>query len=95
VTRFVIVLIAFALPALLFWLYLRLQKRAAETGARDPWPLAVVWLTGAVLAVETLALTAMTPQPLGGVYIPARVENGKVIPPQYEPKPADPVETQK
>jgi hypothetical protein len=90
VVRFIVTLLAFGAPFLLFWLYTRLQHRCRLEGARDPWPMAVLWLTGAVLAVEALALTAVTTRvPPGGVYVPARVENGEVIPWRYEP-PADP-----
>jgi hypothetical protein len=84
VVRFVVTVLAFALPFALFWLYTRVQARRRAAGARDPWPMAVLWMTGAVLAVEALALTAITAPPPGGVYSPARVEDGRVIPWRYE-----------
>lgn len=83
-TRFIITLLAFALPFVLFWIYTRMQAKRAERGARDPWPTAVLWLTGAVLAVEALALTAVTQPKHDGVYVPSRLENGRVIPWHYE-----------
>jgi hypothetical protein len=94
-TRFVVTLLAFAAPFVLFWLYTRWQARNRAAGTKDPWPLAVLWLTGAVLAVEAMALTAMTAPPPGGVYVPARIENGRVVPwrfettPDVSPPPAD------
>lgn len=83
-TRFVVTLIAFVLPLVLFWIYTRLQARRVERGDRDPWPLAVLWLTGAILAVEAIALTAVDAPKPGGVYTPARIENGQVLPPRFE-----------
>lgn len=89
-TRFVVTLLAFAAPFALFWLYTRLQARTQRAGAKDPWPMAVLWLTGAILAVETMALTAISAPAPGGVYVPARIEDGRVVPWHYEqaqPKP--------
>jgi hypothetical protein len=93
-TRFVVTLIAFALPFILFWIYMRVQSRRAARGHTDPWPMAVLWLTGAILAVEAIALTAVTAPKPGAVYHPARIENGQVIPPRFEypiaPAPTNP-----
>ena len=91
-TRFVITLVAFGLPFLLFWIYTKWQQRRRIEGASDPWPLAVLWLTGAVLAVEALALTAMSERaPPGSVYVPAHIEDGRVVPWRFEqPAPAPP-----
>lgn len=89
-TRFVITLLAFALPFGLFFLYTRMQARRAKAGRKDPWPMAVLWLTGAVLAVEALALSAVTAPSPNGVYVPARIEDGRVVPYHYAPKEGEP-----
>lgn len=58
--RFLITLLAFALPFLLYGAYRWVQARRKAEG-RDPWPMMVLWLVGAVLAAETLALGALDP----------------------------------
>lgn len=52
-------LVAFVLPFTIYWIY-RLIQRRRETERRDPWPVTVLFLTGAFLAIETFALTALT-----------------------------------
>lgn len=94
-TRFIITLMAFALPFVLFWLYSKVQAKRRADGARDPWPMAVLWLTGAVLAVEALALSAVTQPRYDGVYVPSRLENGRVVPWHYEQKQAPPKDAPK
>lgn len=89
-TRFIITLLAFAIPFALYGLYVAVQRRRRREGARDPWPIAVLWLTGAVLAVETLALTAVTQPPGGGVYYPSRLEDGRIVPYHYGKRPDGP-----
>lgn len=56
--RFVITLIAFALPFVIYAVYDWLRRR--KGAGRDPWPMTVLWLFGAVLAVETLVLAAIS-----------------------------------
>lgn len=55
-TRFVLTLICIAAPFLLYALYQRIRRRRAETGG-DPWPVTVLWLTGAVLAIEVMLIS--------------------------------------
>jgi len=54
--RWVLPIVAFALPFALYWLY-----RAFR--ARDPakaWPMTVLFVAGAVLAAQTLIIAALT-----------------------------------
>lgn len=52
-------LVAFVIPFAIYWIYRLIQQRRA-TERRDPWPVTVLFLTGAFLAIETFALTALT-----------------------------------
>ena len=54
--RFVVPFVAFVLPFLLFALYRLLRDRKIGQN----WPLAVLFVTGAVLAAQTFALAALT-----------------------------------
>jgi hypothetical protein len=52
-------LVAFVLPFAIYWIYRLIQQRRAQT-RRSPWPVTVIFLSGAMLAIETFALTALT-----------------------------------
>ena len=81
--RVLITLLGCALPFALYWLYQRQRARAA---AREQWPILILWLTGAILAAETLVLTALSQKGLPeGRYVPAQWENGRIIPPHVVP----------
>jgi hypothetical protein len=54
--RFLVPLIAFALPFLVFAVYRRLNR---QTGAKA-WPMAILFIAGAVLSVQAFALAALT-----------------------------------
>jgi hypothetical protein len=54
--RFIVPFIAFVLPFLLFALYRVLRGRKLEQN----WPLTVLFIAGAVLAIQTFALAALT-----------------------------------
>jgi hypothetical protein len=56
--RFVFTLICIALPFALYALYERTRSGALAKG-RDPWPMTVLWLTGAVLAIEAMVVTVL------------------------------------
>jgi hypothetical protein len=56
--RFLITLACIAAPFVLYWIYERLQRRRVQQGG-DPWPLAVLWLTGAVIAIEAMVLSVV------------------------------------
>lgn len=81
--RFLLALAAIAAPFALYWLYLRLQR---QSQARDPWPLAILWIAGVVLAVEFMALSALTePESGEGRYVPAHLEGDRIIPERMIP----------
>jgi hypothetical protein len=54
--RFIVPLIAIAAPFVAFAIYRALNARA---GAQR-WPLAILFIAGAVLAVQTFVLAALT-----------------------------------
>jgi predicted PurR-regulated permease PerM len=56
---FFIPLVAFVLPFAIYWIYRFIQHRR-QLARRDPWPVTILFLTGAVLAIQTFALTALT-----------------------------------
>ena len=83
--RYGLILFAFALPFLVYWLYAIWRARS---GVRDPWPTTILILAGAVLAAETLAIAALDePRVRDGRYIPAHMENGKLVPARTVPDP--------
>lgn len=51
--------VAFVLPFAAYWIY-RFILRRRQIARRDAWPVTVLFLTGAVLAIQTFALTALT-----------------------------------
>lgn len=71
------------------WIWYRTryaEKHGGEAPAfeKGPWPLML--FLGAVLTLASLGITAlMTGGNPGDTYIPARVENGKVVPGRMEP----------
>lgn len=94
--RILITLACFALPFILYWIYSWLQQRKARALAgsaalarRETWPMTILWLAGAVLAVETMIVAAVSgPGYRGeGRYVPAHMENGVIVPDRFEPAP--------
>ncbi len=77
----------FLLPFVIYALYLFATRKTV--GTRDDWTLKVVgWLAlaGAVLIVVVLLLFIhFDTSPPGGVYVPAHMENGVLIPGQFVP----------
>lgn len=51
--------VAFVLPFAIYWIYRFIQQRR-QIAHRAAWPVTVLFLTGAVLAIQTFALTALT-----------------------------------
>lgn len=82
-------LVLFLLPFLLYGGYLFLTKKLN----RQAWIDAPrYWLVMAGLAVSVAGFAYMSQinnNPTGGVYVPAHMENGKVVPGQFTPKPDD------
>lgn len=75
------------------WVWYRTRYVAKHGGEaprfeQGPWPLLL--FAGAVLALVVLGVSAVFQgnAPEEGVYVPPRVENGKVIPGHIAPKPA-------
>ncbi len=94
--RILITLACFALPFILYWIYDWMQRRSARVTAgstalarREKWPMTILWLAGAVLAVETMIVAAVSdPGYRGnGRYVPAHMEDGKIVPDRFEPAP--------
>lgn len=52
-------LVAFVLPFAIYFVY-RLILRRRRLEHRNPWPVTILFMTGAVLAIQTFALTALT-----------------------------------
>jgi len=50
---------ALVVPFAIYWVY-RLILRQCRSERRGAWPVTILFLTGAVLAIETFALTALT-----------------------------------
>jgi hypothetical protein len=72
--RLLIVAAAVAAPFVFYWLYRRLR------GVRGPWPATFLWIAGAVLAVEALALAVFAEKPLGpGRYEPAHLDGDRIV----------------
>jgi hypothetical protein len=89
-SRFIEELSLFLLPFLLFFLFLVATRREAFSpehwrGARGWLAILGVGLAIAGLVVETLWLDRYT-----GVYVPAHMENGKLIPGHFGSRPQPP-----
>jgi hypothetical protein len=77
----------FALPFLIYGIYLLWLRRAGTTVSRHPWtPLIIVGLLLVALSFVVLGLTEG--ESTKGVYIPPHVVNGKVVPGHVARKPA-------
>jgi len=83
-TRLLLAAFALLAPFALFWVYTRLD-RAWPRERR--WPFTLLWLTGAVLAIETFVVAALDRAPAtAGRYVPAQLEDGRVAPARIEPE---------
>lgn len=51
--------VAFVLPFVIYWIYRLIQKRR-QLARRNSWPVTILFVTGAILAIQTFALTALT-----------------------------------
>jgi hypothetical protein len=88
ITRLFWEFLLFLLPFALYFLYTRVARRDddGKLGHAHPW----VWLfiAGLVLAIGGLIWVGLTDSKNEGVYVPAHVENGKLVPGHYERAPA-------
>lgn len=80
------------------WVWYRTRYVAEHGGEapqfeKGPWPMLL--FAGAVLALAVLGVSAMLQgnSPDEGVYVPPRVEGGKVIPGHIEPRAPAPQKT--
>lgn len=74
--RIILAVLALITPFLLYWLYGELARRSG----RRRWPLAILFVVGAGLAVETFLVAALTrTRDTGANYAPARLEDGRVV----------------
>ena len=83
--RLLIELFIFALPFLVFGLYLLATQSAEDAGQRK-WPIQLLFAIG--LGLATLAwfvMIALEPRDRGMCIEPERVENGKVVPARSYP----------
>jgi hypothetical protein len=83
-------LFALALPFIAYGLYAAWRGRTGlrDPGLRDPWPTTILLLAGAALAAETLAVTALDePRIRDERYVPAHLDNGRLVPGQFVPEP--------
>lgn len=76
----------FLLPFVLYGLYWRFSARAGERSATHPWNYLLI--SGLALVAVSFVFWGVT-EGAGqqGVYVPAHVENGRVIPGQVETAP--------
>jgi hypothetical protein len=90
-------LIPFFLPLAVYlaWNAYRGRYAASHGGEaprleKGPWPMLL--FAGALLTLAVMTVTALTggSSNTGGLYVPARVEDGRVVPGHYESVPAKP-----
>jgi hypothetical protein len=80
IRRLVYEVLLFLLPFALYAVYLRLTRDESQTRTRThPWT--VLFVSGLVLVAASLVILGLT-EGAGrqGVYVPAHVENGTVVP---------------
>ncbi len=81
-----------ALPTALYfaWVVWRRKSKAPEEKPQIPMPWFTLILAGLILMSLGLVMSVVLgpKNPPGSVYQPPRLENGKVVPGQFVPKPA-------
>jgi hypothetical protein len=82
--RFIDELGLFLLPFALFFLFLVATRR--EAFAPEHWRGARGWLAiaGVGLAIAGLVIETVWRDRRGGIYVPAHMENGKLVPGHFE-----------
>jgi len=86
------VVLPILLPALIYLGYLRVERRRAEARgdpATLPWWATTPWVAlaaaGVLLAAVLLSVVVLrSGSPVGGVYVPAHMENGGLVPGHVE-----------
>ncbi len=84
--KFIVYILPFALPFILYGIYWLIAKRRASVGkTMVPW----LWLTasGLVLVVATAGTLALTGgEKPGSIYVPPRVVDGVLKPGEHVPR---------
>jgi heme/copper-type cytochrome/quinol oxidase subunit 1 len=77
-------LVLFFLPFVLFAAYLVIRRRNAL--AWSSWSDQSFWLTvaGLILVVASLVATGLTNDGQTGAFVPTHLENGRVVPGQFQ-----------
>lgn len=84
---FIEVIVPLLLPALLYWLYLKMQERRGVT-VREV-PLSWLAVAGVLLLIIVLGAGWLAgKEPPSGKYIPPHVVDGVVVPGHFEEQPA-------
>jgi len=87
IRRIIFDVLLFLLPFALYGLYWRFSARPAGRSAAHPWNYLLI--SGLVLVAASFVIWGVT-EGAGrqGVYVPAHVENGRVVPGHVERPPA-------
>lgn len=77
-------LVLFLLPFVLFGVYLVLRRRNAM--AWSSWSSESFWLTlaGLVMVIASFLVTAVTSERQTSGFVPTHIENGRVVPGQFQ-----------
>jgi uncharacterized membrane protein YbhN (UPF0104 family) len=76
--------VLFLLPFVLYGLYLVIRRRKAL--AWSSWSDHSLWLAiaGLVIVIASLIFTAVTSERHTGAFVPTHIENGRVVPGQFQ-----------
>ncbi|MCG7391908.1 DUF6111 family protein [Microvirga sp. ACRRW] len=77
-------LVLFLLPFVLFGVYLVIRRRNAL--AWSSWSDQSLWLTiaGLVMVIASLVVTGFMTDHHTGAFVPTHIENGRVVPGQFQ-----------
>jgi asparagine N-glycosylation enzyme membrane subunit Stt3 len=83
-TRYLDDLLLFFFPFVLFAIFLILRKK--HVFDRSHWKGVTGWLAiaGAIMVIVAILFQALTVERSTGVYAPARIENGRIVPGRIE-----------
>ena len=88
IRRIVYEIILFLLPFALYGIYWRLSGRNRPDAATRAHPWAMLFIAGLLLVAANFVLWAITDgESAEGVYVPAHVEDGRVVPGRVDPPP--------
>jgi cytochrome c biogenesis protein CcdA len=87
------VVLPIVLPTLIYLGYIRVERRRAAAAGNPnlvPWWVSTPWLVlagaGVFAAALVLSIVVLrSGDPIHGVYVPAHLENGRLIPGHVEP----------